>query len=379
MRSGWSSKSQQRQMEASSGAIQRLQKVGRMHPLPMTNMTATSDLKTRGAAISFNVQSIEGVDSFVLMRNFSRDSGGAQIIHTWPVASLKTTPQTFPVALKYADADPAIAGRVAYYWVKAVPVSTRTQANVFLSGAVQFDASNLPSASQITGDNAITQSYTPTTQPLAAITGGATDHATIVVAAFQVQYPFGSVNYNSGTITPLLDGTQYYVYCMDPNYSGGAQAYFATMNNPQVTANPNLIYLGTVTTPVFGGGGTGGRGGGGGPCFTGNTRVITKSGARAIAEIDIGEYVRSLAGWVRVIGKLQHWYEGPMHDMGFSEQVTPGHRIFDNGSWVAAKEIWPHAVPFKGRVYNLQCEGADDYERCYKLLNGRTAHNVQKL
>ena len=387
MRQGWDSKGQQRQSERVTSTLKRLERVGRMHPVPVSNLKASSDIKTRGAQVHFEVRSLEGVDSFVLMRNFSRDPGSADIIHTWPAVSLKATPQRFPLALHYADADPAIAGQVAYYWIKAVPVSTRTQDNVFLSDPQQFNASQLPNARQITGDFAATQAYTPTTQPLTAATGGPPNAATINVASFQIQYPFDSngdgvpdlVTYNSGSITPLLDATQYFVYFDDPDYTGGPQTYIANTDNPKVTSSLHRQYLGTITTPAHGGGGTGGTGGGGGACFTGNTRVKTRGGWKPIAEIEVGEEVESLAGWVKVLAKLEHWHEGMMQNMGFAEYVTPEHRLWLDRGWVPARTVFTEAHPFIGRVYNLHCEGKDDFERCYRLLNGHVAHNVRKF
>lgn len=240
------------------------------------------------------------------------------------------------------------------------------------SAAIQTNALN--TTADLTLNNA---ACTPTTQPLAAATGGSANHATINVASFVVQYPFGTVNYNSGSITPLLDNTQYYVYTDDPTYAGGARVYAASTAVPNVTANENRLYLGTITTPVFGGGATGGHGGGGGPCFTGNTLVKTQDGAKPIQDIRIGDQVQSLAGWIRVKATLKHWYEGPMHAMGFGEFVTPEHRLWSDREWVAAKELWPDATPFKGWVFNLHCAGCDDFERCYRLKNGSMAHNQQ--
>ncbi len=387
MRQGWRSKVQQQQVASTDSAIKRLARVGRMSPVPISHLRAASDLRTRGAQLSFQVQALEGIDSFVLVRNFSQDLGSAQVIHTWPAASIKATPQTFPIALKYADADPAIAGQKVYYWLKSVPVSTLTHDNIIVSDAQEFDASNLPSASQITGDFAATQAYTPTTQPLGALTGAAPNQATIFVAAFQVQYPFDAnhdgvpdlVSYNSGSITPLNDSTTYYVYFDDPDYSGGPQAYQASTDNPKVSASLHRQYLGTIMTPAFGGGGTTGGGGGGGACFTGNTRIKTRNGWKPIAEIQLGEEVESLAGWVKVVTKLEHWYEGLMQNMQFGEYVTPEHRIWIERSWVQARLIWKDAKPFVGRVYNLHCEGKDDFERCYRLMNGYVAHNARKV
>src|ERR1700693_3117267 len=100
-RSGWANKSQQRQISAIISTQQRTVQVGRMQAVPVSNLAATSDLKTRGAQISFDVLSLQAVDSFVLLRNFSRDSGSAVAINIWPAASLKATPQTYPLSLHY--------------------------------------------------------------------------------------------------------------------------------------------------------------------------------------------------------------------------------------------------------------------------------------
>jgi hypothetical protein len=290
MRSAWGNKSQARQINAIDNKLSQVVKVGRIATVPISDLSAQSDLKTRGAQLSFQVLSLEGIDSFVLMRNFSRDPGSAQQIHVWPVNSLKTTPQTFPLNLQHTDADPAIAGQKSYYWLKAVPVSNKTGDNVFVSGPQLFDASNLPTAKQIAGDFAAYQSYTPTTQPLSSSTGVGVNQATIAIASFLIQYPFDAngdgvadlISYNSGSITPLLDSTTYYVYFDDPDYSGGAETYLATTQNPVISAGLHRQYVGKITTPAHGGGGTTGGGGGGGACFSGNTKIYTKRGMVAI-------------------------------------------------------------------------------------------------
>lgn len=390
-RSGWQNKSQQRTIESIQSTVKHAVQVGRMEPVPVSQLSAKSDLKTRGAQISFSVLSLQGVDSFVLVRNFSRDSGSAVQISMWSALSLKTTPQTFPLNLHYADADPAIAGKIAYYWIKAVPSSNATSSNVFLSDPQKFDASQQPSALQQTGDYPISQAYTPTTQPLTAVTGVGVNQATINVAGFQIQYPFDAnndgaadlVSYNSGVLTPLLDATLYFVYFNDPTYVGGPQTYIASVNNPDLTAGLFRQYIGNITTPAHGAGGTSGSGGGGGvggpPCFTGNTRIKMQDGAKPIEEIKIGDMVESLAGWVKVTATLKHWYEGPMQAMGFGEFVTPDHRMWADRGWVPAKELYPDSVPFKGWVFNLHCQGKDDFERCYRLKNGSMAHNARKV
>lgn len=389
MRSGWSNKGQQRQIGVIENKLNQVVKVGRMAPVPISDLSAQSDLKTRGAQVSFQVLSLEGIDSFVLMRNFSRDQGSAQQIHVWPVTSLKATPQTFPLNLQHTDADPAIAGQKSYYWLKAVPVSNKTGENVFVSGPQLFDASNFPSAKQITGDYAAVQAYTPTTQPLSAATGVGVNQATISIASFQVQYPFDAnsdgipdlVSYSSGSITPLNDSTTYFIYFDDPTYAGGPQSYIASTQNPDVTAGLHRQYVGAITTPAHGGGGTLGGGGGGGACFSGNTIIHTDRGRIPIAYVRRGDSVYSLLGWRTVARLLVHDFDGELREMGSGELVTPGHRLYYCGDWRSASDFYPVKVAFKGRVYNLalKSKGKSEKGHCYTLGNGRIAHNLRKL
>jgi hypothetical protein len=392
-RSAWTNKAQQSQIGKLQQSVAQVAQIGRMVSVPISNLTVGSDLQTRGAQISFNVLSLQAVDSFVLLRNFSADPGSAQAINSWTAASLASTPQVYPIAVQYADNDPSISQQIAYYWIKVVPVSNATSSNVFLSAPQEFDASQQPSALQITGDYPICQAYTPTTQPLTAVTGGSENQATIDVAAFQIQYPFSLdgeddgdlVSYNSGSIGPLLDNTLYFVYFNDPTYAGGAQTYIASVNNPDVTAGLYRQYLGTITTPAFGSGPTGGQGGGGGvggpPCFTGNTKVITKEGPKRIFLIAPGDCVLTRAGWREVAERLEHSYQGPLCDMGHEEGVTPSHRFFRDGKWIRAQEIFKGFPKrgYTGSVFNLSIKGdGSDYEQCFTLANGLVAHNTRK-
>jgi hypothetical protein len=225
-------------------------------------------------------------------------------------------------------------------------------------------------------------SYTPTTNPLTAVTGTPSNDATIEIASFQVQYPFGLLSYNAGSINPLDDDTSYFVYTLDPTYSGGALPYYATESNPTISAYDSMVYLGPITTPVHGGGGTsGGQGGGGGPCFTGNTLVITKRGIKKIADIEAGDEILTMRGWRKVRKLLVHEYDGPMARMSCGEYVTLKHHFWVGVShaWRPAREIWDVARAFAGWVFNLEIEGdGSDEEQCYTLANGWIAHNQVK-
>jgi len=75
-------------------------------------------------------------------------------------------------------------------------------------------------------------------------------NATISIDAHTLQYGFGPVAYNSGTIVGLLPSTNYYVYADDPDYLGGAVTYLATTNRPTVTANNGRYFVGNIDTAV---------------------------------------------------------------------------------------------------------------------------------
>lgn len=250
----------------------------------------------------------------------------------------------------------------------------------------------------------VNAAYTPTTQPLTATTGVAVNQATISVAAFQVKYPSSIspatnnlVSYNSGAITPLLDATLYYVYCLDQIYAGGAQTYFATTDNPSVTGNEATVFLGTITTPVHGGGGTGGGGGGSGPCFSGNTLILVERNgvvrAAPISHLEVGDQVLTLVGWRPIRRVIEHRdYSGLMYrmpDCAVTESlstrhefVTPNHHIWARRTWKPADEVFANSAVelAEGKtVFNLEVAGdGSDETQCYTLANGWVAHNARK-
>ena len=86
--------------------------------------------------------------------------------------------------------------------------------------------------------------------------------ATVSVAAWSFQTGFGTINYNSGSITGLSFSTKYYIYCNDPQTLGGAVTYLATTNYQTPSSNDDYVFVGVVTTVADGG--TGGTSGGGG-------------------------------------------------------------------------------------------------------------------
>lgn len=262
--------------------------------------------------------------------------------------------------------------------------------NTFLSGPQIFDATDQPVAGAIAGDTSLYQVYSPTTQPLTAATGGSANHATITIAPFQIQYPFDIdgdgnpdlISYNGGSITPLLDSTAYYVYFDDPTYKGGAQAYMASTQAPDVVSSLHRQLVGTIATPAFGGGGTSGTG----RCFSGNTRIWTRRGVIRIEEVKAGrDIVMTRASWRKVAEVAVSDYSGPMLDMGQEELVKGEHRFWKNpekrgvmGEWKFARELFEKIVSFSGKVYNLKLPPAKtDRAHSYLLANGWFVHNMK--
>lgn len=86
--------------------------------------------------------------------------------------------------------------------------------------------------------------------PLSAVSGPST--STISIASHTLQYGYGTVAYNSGSITGLTPNTNYYVYADDPLFQGGAVTYLATTNAQVVTANNGRYYVGSITTAIAG-------------------------------------------------------------------------------------------------------------------------------
>ena len=115
--------------------------------------------------------------------------------------------------------------------------------NITNSGVAK-DQTFVPNVS--TGGKSSVQSV----QPLTATSGAST--STISVASHNLQYGFGQVAYNSGSISGLSTSTLYYVYADDPTYAGGAVTYQATTNAQTAVAGNGRYYLGSITTPVSG-------------------------------------------------------------------------------------------------------------------------------
>lgn len=96
----------------------------------------------------------------------------------------------------------------------------------------------------LTGGSPLTQSGTSTQ---------------INVAAFTLQFGFGTLSYNSGSVDPGVYGS-FYVYFDDGTYAGGAVTYHTSTTGPTLTGAESRFFLGSIkTTAGGGGGGSGGH------------------------------------------------------------------------------------------------------------------------
>jgi hypothetical protein len=213
--------------------------------------------------------------------------------------------------------------------------------------------------SYFTGGNPLSQSGTSTT---------------ILVSSFTIQYGFGQVSYNSGSVNPGSLGT-WTVYTRDPKFTGGAVTYFAVASTSQATLTSfdDVVCVGTIT--LSGGGGGLGDGGGGGACFSGNVKIRTPRGVVRLEALDLVCVIETEFG-PRMADVIVTEYAGEMRDMGNGELVTPRHPIKVGPGWLPASARWERVVQFEGKVYTLRVHTEIDEERHFILEDGTVAHNI---
>jgi len=94
-------------------------------------------------------------------------------------------------------------------------------------------------------------------------------------------------------------------------------------------------------------------------CFVGNTMVLTKGGEKPIQDVEEGDYVKTRAGWNRVISTSRRSYSGPMTSIkvaGRTVTATADHPIwkhdhgwlsignFKTGDLVQGVDNQPHEI-----------------------------------
>lgn len=109
------------------------------------------------------------------------------------------------------------------------------------------------------GGRAHDQRFLPTTavlsvsslqdaNPVTATSGALT--ATINIASHNVVADWGTLAYNSGSITGLTLNTAYYVYAQDPDLTGGAVSYLASTTRTNTVNAIGRYFVGSITTPT---------------------------------------------------------------------------------------------------------------------------------
>lgn len=124
----------------------------------------------------------------------------------------------------------------------------------------------------------------------------ATSEGNVSVNAHSVKYGSVTVSYAAVTnaITGLVVGTRYVIYCLDPNYQGGTQQWFAGADPATVMGlGDGVVVAGEITIPSSGtgsGGGGGGGGGAGGGDWCVDAESYLPNGYRA-GDVQAGETV----------------------------------------------------------------------------------------
>lgn len=300
--------------------------------------------------------------SYKIYRNSSNTFAGATVIQTIPDDGKN---DGAPIVVQ----DQQTGGSVFYYFVTSVntagleSASSSAQAGLVNSGLVN-------SRSTVAATN-----YGVTTSASAILTQHGTS-TKIDVASFSIQYPFGQVSYNSGSVDPGAYGT-YIVYFSDPNFAGGAVSFQTSSNAFSSNSSDSSVGIGQITT-AGGGGGSGGGGGGGfggvgGICFLPDVKL--KDG-RAIGVIQRGEMVWTRAG-LRPVRNISHrTYQGEIFHMGNGEWVTANHAFVVGSAIRHACELWDESKFYEGPVCNLEIETDVENERNYFLENGMLSHNM---
>lgn len=136
------------------------------------------------------------------------------------------------------------------------------------------------------------------------------------------------------------------------------------------------IAVALLATPSSGGSGNG-------VCFTPGTLVVTEHGPKAIAEVRIGDRVKTArATWRPVAELITRPYAGLLQQMPTEDGVTPRHKVLRDNLWVEAGTVFPMTIEYAGIVHNLAVEADPDddgtradTEHSFTLSNGEIVHN----
>jgi len=141
-----------------------------------------------------------------------------------------------------------------YSWINTTPGSGHAPPNATYWHLVgPADLGSVADGSQRFAATASVLSYVPTSNMLTSTDAGS--NATVSIASFNLQTSSkGSISYNSGSITGLSYGTQYYIVLSDPTLSGGTVTYSAySSKSAALAAGSGYFFIGSIITAVSGG------------------------------------------------------------------------------------------------------------------------------
>jgi hypothetical protein len=218
---------------------------------------------------------------------------------------------------------------------------------------------------------------------------------TVLVSAFTMYFGFGTVSYNSGSLSVASYGVPYFIYFDDPTYSGGTVTYQQTTNSKDITNAEGRFYIGTIT--LSGGGGSTGGGGGAGGCVVAGTPIRLLDGTeKSVEQLEIGDVLATpYSGVGATLLQKEEIADQPLHTItlsnGQSLTCSNTHSICVNGLWIRVGEAyWENAkvwaegtevglsatcVPAgTGTVHRLHLTAPHIY-----LAGGIWAHNLRKI
>src|SRR5579871_1921118 len=239
---------------------------------PTPAPTIASPLVTipTGFQFSFNqvrlpLSSTLAISSYKVYRNSANNSASAKVIQAIPH-------HPAGVGVPVVVQDNQVNGVVAFYWVSAVSTSgqestlTPAQTSGVTSNAIANANSQIASSAHM---NTLNVNFVPLAG--AVLTNDGTN-SFLTVVANQVQFAFGQVSYNSGTIAPSGFGN-WFVFADDPQFQGGAVVYQASNSPALQVADDGRMNFGSMKTAL----GSTATGGG----FSGGTTGL--SGGRGFA------------------------------------------------------------------------------------------------